>query len=89
MRNKRLLKDFILFLKKENVYNEYLELLKKDYYYRKYSSYIKNQNEIIWLTETIKKRPQNLILDAFSWPCHHDSIDWSIIDTKWRAKILK
>ena len=66
MNNKKILKEFIIFLKQNNAYNDYLINLKNDTYYRKENALIREQNEIIWLIKTIKNCPYRLIVDAFS-----------------------
>ena len=85
MKNKQLLKKFIIFLKHEKVYTEYINELKKGEGYRFNCATIQEKNELTWLINTIKKCPENLILDAFAWPrtMNDDSIDWMEINDKW------
>ena len=87
MKNKKILKQFIIFLKQNNAYNDYLINLKNDTYYRGYNSLIKEQDEVIWLVNTIKKCPNRLIVDAFNWPYDINGIQWDKLDAKWFNKV--
>jgi hypothetical protein len=89
MKNKRILKEFISFLKHESVYTEYVNELEKGETYRFNHAIIKEKNELKWLINTIKKYPENLISDAFAWPFTIDDkcIDWMEISDKWVRNI--
>ncbi len=89
MKNKQLLKEFISFLRHENVYTEYVNELKKGESYRSNCATIQEENELEWLINTIKKCPENLILDAFSWPytISDNCIDWMEINDNWVKKL--
>ena len=89
MNNKKILKQFIIFLKQNNAYKDYLINLKNDTYYRKENALIREQNEIIWLIKTIKNCPYRLIVDAFSWPYKVNSIEWDRLDSKWENNLRK
>ena len=79
------LKEFRRFLKKEGAYEDYLKNLKAGADYRCHHARIQKIDEIEWLTATIKKCPQNLILDAFRWEgCQ--SVMWQELNTKWQEK---
>ena len=89
MKNKKILKQFIVFLKQNNAYNDYLINLKNDTIYRKENSLIREENEIIWLIKTIKRCPARLIVDAFSWPYKVNGIEWHRLDAKWADNLRK
>lgn len=82
MNYKYVLKNFILFLKKEQVYKDYLKNLKNGAEYRLRCARISKIDEIEWLTETVKICPQNLILDAFRW-MGFESDMWQELSEKW------
>ena len=83
MNNKIILKLFIKFLRRENIYEDYIEGLKRGASYRANCSRMRERDELEWLVKTIKVCPQNLIEDAFSWPCY-TLVDWVSINEKWR-----
>lgn len=66
MRNRKILKLFITFLKQKEVYYEYLNCLSNG---AKFRNYIRNDFEdpTIFLTHTVKCEPFNLITCAFNW----------------------
>ena len=66
MRNRKILKLFITFLKQKGLYYEYLNCLSNGAKFRKY---IRNDFEdpTIFLTHTVKCEPFNLITCAFNW----------------------
>lgn len=84
MNNKKILKLFISFLKKEKVLKEYIKKLQQGNSYRLRSALIREEDELIWLVNTIKFYPQNLIVDAFSWGSNK-KIQWGELDLKWKA----
>ena len=89
MKHKIILKKIINFLKKEHVYTPYIKNLKNGKSFRLRYATINEKDELLWLTETIKKQPERLILDAFLWT-DSDEIknnSWLIIDRKW-VKII-
>lgn len=83
MKNKQLLKDFIKFLRKENIYKNYIEGLKRGESYRANEASVRECDELIWLVKTIKFYPEKLIEDAFGW-YSHSYVDWFTIDEKWK-----
>jgi hypothetical protein len=83
MNNKKILKLFITFLRKENIYKDYIEGLKRGANYRANCSRMRERDELEWLVKTIKFCPQNLIVDAFSWN-YYNAEDWLSINDKWR-----
>lgn len=88
MKNKQLLKEFISFLIHEDVYTEYVNELKQGEIYRLNCATIQEENELEWLINTIKKCPENLILDAFSWRhTINNNIDWMEINDNWVKKL--
>lgn len=89
MKNKKILKEFIIFLKRNKAYKEYIVNLKNDDFYHKYKSFIKEQDDVIWLVNTIKRCPARLILDAFSWPYDRNGIQWDRLSSKWLNKVKK
>ena len=91
MNNKKILKLFITFLRRENIYKDYIKGLKRGASYRANCSIMRERDELEWLVKTIKSCPQNLIEDAFSWSCYNheemrgcDELDWISINEKWR-----
>ena len=66
MKNRKILKLFITFLKQKGLYYEYLNCLSKGAKFRKY---IRNDFEdpTIFLTHTVNCEPFNLITCAFNW----------------------
>lgn len=89
MKNKIILKKFINFLKKEHAYIPYVKNLKNGKKFRLRYATIRNDDELLWLTETIKKHPKTLIIEAFSW-IDSDEFkikSWVIIDRKWKKII--
>lgn len=89
MKHKIILKKFINFLKKEHVYISYVKNLKNGKNFRLRYATIRNADELLWLTETIKKHPKTLIIEAFSW-IDSDEFQiksWIIIDRKWKKMI--
>lgn len=86
MKNKRILKQFIVFLKKENVDNDYINALKTGESYRMRNGIVKVGDESQWLIETVKSFPHRLLEDAFSWS-RNTEIDWIALDEKWKKLI--
>lgn len=90
MENRRkhrfILKTFIAFLKKNNIYNEYLYSLEDGYYYR--HEHKKATNEKQYIIDTITTKPERLILDAFRWSSDN-TVDWDALSCKWEYKVWK
>ena len=84
MNNKIILKLFIKFLRKENIYKDYIEGLKRGASYRANCSRIRECDELEWLVKTVKSCPQNLIVDAFSWGSSK-IVHWGELDLKWKG----
>lgn len=87
MNDKKILKDFMCFLKKEHIYKNYLKNLKVGSKYRLNTAWVRIIDESEWITETIKKCPQRLIIDAFRW----DGIEtdmWEKLHRKWQDFVL-
>lgn len=92
MKNKYILKLFISFLKKNNVYYNFLYNLEIDVLYRKRLiklTKIDLTNPVDYVVYTIKCNPE-MIFDAFSWS-HTNGINkekWCKLHLEWR-RILK
>ena len=84
MNNKKILKLFLTFLRREHIYKDYIEGLKRGASYRANCSRMRERDELEWLVKTIKVCPQNLIEDVFSWTCYNAE-DWININEKWRT----
>lgn len=89
MKNKIILKKFINFLKKEHIYILYVKNLKNGKNFRLRYAAIRNADELLWLTETVKKRPETLIIDAFPWIDDNENNikSWVLINNKWKKII--
>ena len=83
MKDKKIMKEFISFLKKERVFEEYVNKLQQGNWYRLRAALIREENELIWLVNTVKSCPQNLIIDAFSWGSSKIN-NWGELDAKWK-----
>ena len=81
-----ILKMFIAFLKKNNVYNEYLSSLEDGHYYR--HEHRKAINEKQFIIDTVTTQPYRLILDAFRWS-DYSQVDWNDLSLKWEYKVWK
>lgn len=86
MYNKKILKKFIAFLKKENIYEIYLRNLSFDSAYRQRWAMVKEKDMVIWLTKTVKLYPHRLIVDAFRWNSW-EGVNWILISEKWEKII--
>lgn len=84
MNDKKILKQFISFLKKERVFKEYIKNLQQGKWYRLRSALIREDNELEWLVRTVKVCPENLIVDAFSWGSSK-LVHWGELDLKWKG----
>ena len=84
MNDKKILKQFISFLKKERVFKEYVKKLQQGNWYRLRAATIREENELEWLVKTVKSCPQNLIVDAFSWGSSR-IVNWGELDLKWKG----
>lgn len=84
MKNKYILKLFIAFLKQKGVYDVYLYGLSKGEHYR-FNYNKKWIRPEIFILETIKRSPSNLISDAFDWIDVEYSIyrKWWILNDEW------
>jgi hypothetical protein len=89
MKNKKILKQFIIFLKRNKAYNDYLINLKNDTFYRRENALIQEENDVIWLVNTIKRCPSRLIVDAFHWHDKVNGIEWDRLSSKWSNKVKK
>lgn len=89
MKHKIILKKIINFLKKEHVYIPYIKNLKNGKVFRLRYATINEKDESLWLTETIKKELEALIIEAFSWldSDENKNNSWIIIDRKWKKII--
>jgi hypothetical protein len=67
MKEKYILKRFVAFLKKNNVYNEFLYYLQKDSGFRPTKSLCDLRNPISYITHTIKYCPDMIFNSAFNW----------------------
>lgn len=80
LNNKFILKMFIAFLKKENVYEQYL---KNTYLYFRTTDKV-----IEAIILRIQKKPTDLLL-TFWWDSSIERYEfWRNIDTKWREKLI-
>lgn len=90
MKNQRkhrfILKTFIAFLKKNNVYDEYLSNLEDGYYYRHRHKTTINEKQ--YIIDTIKYNPHRLILDAFSW-VDDLQVNWNDLSGEWEYEVWK
>lgn len=88
MENKKNLKLFISFLKKQKVYEQYLDALINDTHYRK--SIGEQSNPIYFIVSCIKNnRMGRLINCGFEWKMAiYPNIDWYCISDKWEDFIL-
>ena len=84
MNDKKILKQFISFLKKERVFKEYIKDLQQGKWYRLRSALIREENELEWLVKTVKVCPEYLIVDAFSWG-GSKIVNWGELDLKWKG----
>lgn len=81
-----ILKAFIAFLKKNNVYNEYLSSLEDGYDYR--LEHKKATNEKQYIINTVTTKPYRLILDAFKWS-DYSQVKWSDLSDEWEYEVWK
>lgn len=83
MKEKYILKLFIGFLKKNNVYNEYIKSLIE-------SKSSANIEPLSFIIKTIKIRPRSLIVDAFDWSsCKYCPHKWYDLHNEWWALYCK
>lgn len=81
MDDKKNLKIFINFLKKEGVYTYYLKALKEDKHYRK--SIGEQSNPIYFIVSCIKNNHiARLINSGFEWGRANESL-WANLHDKW------
>lgn len=90
MKNRKILKLFIAFLKQKEVYYEYLNCLSNGAKFRKY---IRNDFEdpSAFLAYTVKREPLNLITCAFNWNegTKLTRNKWSDLDDDWWHVLTK
>lgn len=83
---KSILKTFIAFLKKNNVYDQYLYDLENGEEYRRRHGYsIELVNFLIY---HIKHFPEDLIINAFRWS-DSDYPDWDNLAGEWNIILWK
>lgn len=82
-KNKKILKQFIAFLKSNHVYDEYLVNLENGSDYRQ--RYSCPSDATLFIIEYVKWYPEDLILDAFDW---EDSRAWPILSNKWADEVF-
>lgn len=88
MKHKYILRIFITFLKRENVYYQYIDALINDKHYRTKTSQQLSPSSFI--AHQVKYSPQNLISNAFAWSTYQNTIfGWAYIDEKWRRLLSK
>ena len=83
MKKKLIIKTFIRFLKKNEVYDLYLTNLMN--YYNEQET-----ESIDFIISSLKETPENLILEAFPWhslPTQKKS--WGVLHKEWRSLLLK
>ena len=90
MKNRKILKLFIAFLKQKEIYDEYLNCLSNG---AKFRSYIRNDfaDPIAFLAYTVKREPYNLINSAFNWDkgMKITRNKWGILDGEWLDVLTK
>lgn len=75
---------FINFLKKYNVYKQYVINLEDGISYRQMIG--SEIDDVKYIVKTIMMTPQNLILEAFCWD-NDKQINWHIIHKKWEEMV--
>lgn len=93
MKNKYILKLFISFLKKNNVYYNFLYNLDIDVLFRQKLIRFKKidlTNPVDYVVYTIKCNPEMIFNDAFNWSCTNgiNREKWSKLHLEW-CRILK
>jgi len=88
MENKKKLKLFIHFLKKERIYSQYLDALKNDKNYRRQT--LQHLSPSLFIAHHVKYSPQFLISSAFDWSDYQNiTVGWAYIDEKWKRLLSK
>lgn len=83
MKNKYILKQFITFLKKHGVYDEYMYQLYIGEQFR-FSYNEKLVNPISFIVHKVKHNPHELITDAFDWNKTKYNISvWWVLNNEW------
>ena len=82
--DKSILKTFIAFLKKNNVYDQYLYDLENGDEYRRMYGY--HTEPVRFLIYHIKDCPEELIVHAFKWGDSHYP-DWDKLSEEWNGII--
>lgn len=83
---KSIFKTFIAFLKKNNVYDQYLyDLENGDEYRRRYGC---PTEQVQFLIYFIKRYPEDLIISAFRWT-ESDYPDWDRLSEEWNEILWK
>ena len=81
MDNQKIKTVFILFLKKNNIYNRFLCGLSKDSFYKDVNSL----DSLIKIKHTFKALDR--LIDSFGWASenkfHEEFVDWSNFQYKW------
>ena len=83
MKNKYILKQFITFLKKHGVYDEYMYQLYIGGQFR-FTYNKKLVNPISFIVQKVKHNPHELITDAFDWNKTKYNISvWWVLNNEW------
>ena len=85
MKEKIILKFFILLLKQHNAYESFLRNLSKGKEYRKF--YGEEVDETKYIINKIKTNPRNLLVDAFNWGDGDDDIEWMTVSWEWDDQV--
>lgn len=84
----QILKDFIIFLKKENILKEFVHCFENDSFYR--STFSNDYPSGEFIADQIKYRPDEIILNSFSWHTNDScDVDWEYISDKWEDFLEK
>ena len=83
---KSILKTFIAFLKKNNVYDQYLYDLENGDEYRRRINY--PTEPVQFLIDNIKRYPEDLIITAFGWG-DSDYPNWGDLSEEWNIILWK
>lgn len=85
MTEKRYLKTFIGFLKKNNAYEAFVKNLTYGKVYRECNG--EEYDDVEYIVNKIKQKQPNLIDDAFNWDDVDDDIDWAMLSLEWEGLI--
>jgi hypothetical protein len=78
---KKYLKTFIGFLKRNNAYEAFVKNLTDGKVYRK--RYGEVYDDVEYIVNKIRQNPHNLLVDAFNWDKRDDDIDWAMLSFEW------